>query len=339
MDEQFQSLQELKTEKKRAGQAHQALASEKATLLKQLESLKVARTEQANQLATLEENAAQAQEQHLKALKELEEENQLILEQLHIVQEELERYILQGQEQEKSLEHARQQVRKEGEETQRLQHRLTQLRERFEQQGRDQKRLNADLAENQDYILQLKEAQQRSERDHALALAAANQKIATLNNTLNQLRGSATWRATGPVRSIAGVFKSERGYSGSLMKDKQLVSKSRLFDTGWYLATYPDVAEKGKDPIEHYLISGAAEGRNPGPDFDTIWYLTAYSDVVESGKNPLIHYIKFGQHEQRSPKPGSMALLSPPEAQASEEPSAETNEKSSTENAETPASQ
>jgi hypothetical protein len=35
------------------------------------------------------------------------------------------------------------------------------------------------------------------------------------------------------------------------------------FDSAWYLATYPDVAAAGMDPMEHYLVQGFREGRNP----------------------------------------------------------------------------
>ncbi len=46
------------------------------------------------------------------------------------------------------------------------------------------------------------------------------------------------------------------------------MESSVLFDRAWYLAQYPDVAESGIDPVEHYLRWGVAEGRSPGPEFD-----------------------------------------------------------------------
>jgi glycosyltransferase involved in cell wall biosynthesis len=41
-----------------------------------------------------------------------------------------------------------------------------------------------------------------------------------------------------------------------------------LFDREWYLATNPDVAEAGLDPLVHYINHGAEEGRKPSPSFD-----------------------------------------------------------------------
>lgn len=51
-----------------------------------------------------------------------------------------------------------------------------------------------------------------------------------------------------------------------------LIRASGLFDEGWYLAAYPDVASSGLDPVTHYLRVGAVRGYNPGPLFDTQFY-------------------------------------------------------------------
>jgi len=41
--------------------------------------------------------------------------------------------------------------------------------------------------------------------------------------------------------------------------------------SSWYYHQYPDVANIGADPAEHYLLYGAAEGRNPSPGIDTVF--------------------------------------------------------------------
>ena len=51
------------------------------------------------------------------------------------------------------------------------------------------------------------------------------------------------------------------------------IRKSGLFDAEYYLATYPDVAERNIDPLVHYLEEGAPEGRNPHSNFDAGFYL------------------------------------------------------------------
>jgi hypothetical protein len=80
------------------------------------------------------------------------------------------------------------------------------------------------------------------------------------------------------------------------------------FDRSWYLAAYPDVAEAGIDPYEHYKVYGKGEGRYPTAiaaeealGFDRAWYLAAYPDVAEAGIDPYEHYKVYGKGEGRHP--------------------------------------
>jgi len=79
----------------------------------------------------------------------------------------------------------------------------------------------------------------------------------------------------------------------------EMVEASKLFDAGWYLRSYPDVAAGGERPAVHYLYHGAAEGRWAGPRFDSGFYLARYPDVRDTGLNPLVHYLQIGQAEGR----------------------------------------
>lgn len=106
-----------------------------------------------------------------------------------------------------------------------------------------------------------------------------------------------------------------------LRADRKLLVASPLFDAGWYLARYPDVAASGIDPALHYLRSGSGEQRDPGPQFDGAWYRAAYPDVAASDVPALIHYLRHGVAEGRLIRP----LLNPspaPAAPASPEPRA-----------------
>ena len=86
-----------------------------------------------------------------------------------------------------------------------------------------------------------------------------------------------------------------------LSKVAEYLRRTGLFDAGYYLATYPDIAATGTDPFEHFFQFGFAEGRRPNPIFDPLWYLNSFPDVKELGIQPLLHYAQFGENEGRRP--------------------------------------
>ncbi|MFK5600322.1 glycosyltransferase [Methylobacterium sp. HMF5984] len=95
------------------------------------------------------------------------------------------------------------------------------------------------------------------------------------------------------------AFKEQRKARKRMMRNKDIISGSDLFDEVWYLKQYPEVKNYRSPPLEHYIELGAAEGRAAGPRFDTLAYITANPDVAEAGHNPLVHYIRHGEKEGR----------------------------------------
>lgn len=73
---------------------------------------------------------------------------------------------------------------------------------------------------------------------------------------------------------------------------------SGLFDPDWYAARYPDT--RHVDAADHYLLHGAAEGRQPSPIFNATAYLDQNPDVRHVGANPIFHWLDFGRREGRS---------------------------------------
>jgi hypothetical protein len=78
------------------------------------------------------------------------------------------------------------------------------------------------------------------------------------------------------------------------------IQKCGLFDSGFYLRNYPDVAKSGMNPARHYLLYGGFEGRKPAEKFDSSFYLEQNPDVKASGLNPLLHFILHGMKEGRN---------------------------------------
>jgi glycosyl transferase family 2 len=87
------------------------------------------------------------------------------------------------------------------------------------------------------------------------------------------------------------------------IKYNRLIGHSGLFNRDYYLSNNPDVATTSIDPLKHYFIRGASEGRDPHPLFNTRYYLSQNPDVAEAEVNPLAHYLARGAFEGRDPHP------------------------------------
>lgn len=79
------------------------------------------------------------------------------------------------------------------------------------------------------------------------------------------------------------------------------------FDTSFYLQMYPDIADAKINPLVHFILQGKMERRDPGPHFNTQDYLQRYSDVDASNMNPLAHYLSQGKIEGREISPSSLS--------------------------------
>lgn len=80
------------------------------------------------------------------------------------------------------------------------------------------------------------------------------------------------------------------------------VQKRSLFDSQWYCAKYPDLANYGSSAWEHYKKYGLAENRRPSAKFDAVWYLDEYLDS-DSNQCAIWHYLKFGEKNGYSTRP------------------------------------
>ena len=83
----------------------------------------------------------------------------------------------------------------------------------------------------------------------------------------------------------------------------KLAKSTKHMHSTWYRETYPEVAELGLDPATHFILYGAAMGRNPGKNFDTQFYLDAYPEVRKSKLNPLVHYALHGKQAGYATRP------------------------------------
>lgn len=74
------------------------------------------------------------------------------------------------------------------------------------------------------------------------------------------------------------------------------------FDAEHYHASHQDVRESGMDPLQHFLLHGATELRNPNRHFDSRFYAEANPDVHDTGVNGFWHFLVQGRAQGRAPR-------------------------------------
>lgn len=254
----------------------------------------------------------------------LQGENELLLLQLHQLQEEVENQSLSSHKNNELLaktqaENARLVAERDADTTRIANERnqALQLSKQLNEKGSASEAKIKELqSENELLLLQLHQVQEELEHYYLLRqkdeqLLGGVQKRTDSGPALSEQRPSGN--AGEAKRSVAGVaafplraagaflFRTFGMQKQALKKQVQVLRQSGTFDEQWYLRQYPDVAQAGFDPIVHYLKFGSSEGRNPSAHFDTCWYLDSNPDVAEAGMNPLLHYVKFGKGEGRQP--------------------------------------
>ncbi len=158
--------------------------------------------------------------------------------------------------------------------------------------------LKEELGKREGQIAGLKEElgkQGRQIADLKLELSRLGGQIAEFNEELVErkdmvasIQSSFCWKVLTRIQKI---------------RYARIVRNSGIFDRSFYLSQNPDVAEAGIDPITHYFIRGAYEGRDPNALFDSSYYLSKNPDVAKAGVNPLAHYLVRGASEGRDPHP------------------------------------
>ena len=89
---------------------------------------------------------------------------------------------------------------------------------------------------------------------------------------------------------------------GGFSEARAYVLSTGLFDGDWYTRAYPEIAASGADPLRHYLLRGAAEGRKPQLLFEPAFYASRYISPKDS-VHPLVHYVEQGQRDDAQPHP------------------------------------
>ncbi|WP_162501555.1 glycosyltransferase [Methylobacterium crusticola] len=112
------------------------------------------------------------------------------------------------------------------------------------------------------------------------------------------------------LASTRGVDRSQHALIHYLSISSSYGIPNEVFDSNWYLNTYPDIMKHNINPLVHYVTKGYVENRNPSDAFDTAWYLQTNDDVNNSQLDPVSHYVKYGKIEGRQPRPPNSEFYS-----------------------------
>lgn len=166
------------------------------------------------------------------------------------------------------------------------------------------------LEQQQEALIKHKEANVSQPKE----LGNTRQLQMLLENTqhnIQHLERLVQWLRVHAQRHAAAAYREIRSYKKTLSKQAAMLEASQFFDADWYCEQYPDVAQSGIRPAEHFIKFGAIDGRDPSPLFNTGFYLTHYEDVAASGQHPLLHYLRHGITEQREIRPAQYHLPAP----------------------------
>ena len=111
---------------------------------------------------------------------------------------------------------------------------------------------------------------------HASTIDSLNETVAGLNQSMEALKNSYSWRLSKPLRVLSKLFlgaRAGRFKFTSLQKMAPIAHRAYVqathdhaklpagFDSDVYLKLNPDLAASGIDPTTHYMLHGHQEGR------------------------------------------------------------------------------
>ncbi|MGA0543444.1 hypothetical protein ACO2Q5_22885, partial [Neotabrizicola sp. VNH66] len=107
------------------------------------------------------------------------------------------------------------------------------------------------------------------------------------------------------ARRLAALLDLTEGRLDHHPSDEETeAALAALFDAGFYLRRYPDIAQAGIDPLKHYRQHGEAEGRSPNPLFHPWHYQARLPKTVQPAKGTLLaHYLLCGEARGFTPHP------------------------------------
>lgn len=102
------------------------------------------------------------------------------------------------------------------------------------------------------------------------------------------------------------LHKMLRTTDAKLRMFEQKTLLEEHFDAAFYADCNPDLSGSGIDLLEHYILFGWREGRDPARWFSTKFYRETYSRAADHDIDPLSHYLIWGKSNGFRPNPSVM---------------------------------
>jgi hypothetical protein len=320
----------LQEETEKLAADRQAQAEQANTAKAAAEKLAAERQAQIEQANTAKAAAEKLAAQYKSEAEEHKGESELLLSQLHQVQEELESYFLKARDLEQDLGKSKALQEETEKKLQNQKSQLAQVRTKKQALEAQAKKLRARVAGLEPAQAQAEQSSEvphgnpegptgdpdtwevSPEPDESVDVSTAPASVEAASTLVVHAEAVTTGAAPAPEQG--GSSPAKTGLVSDLFRRKPrslkvrpenaaLIRESDLFDEVWYLQTNPDVAAAGFDAAEHYLAFGASEKRDPSAAFSSVRYLELYPDVGARKMNPLLHYLRHGKSEGRKIAP------------------------------------
>lgn len=140
-------------------------------------------------------------------------------------------------------------------------------------------------------------------RSRSWRATAAIRQFGTLARKVRN-RGRAVLRSAALFAASRPLSPSAPGPldRAALEAEAAAIAQAGLFDEAYYKRQYKDM-RTAANPLLSYCESGWRQGRNPSEEFHTGYYLEKNPDIRAGNLNPLWHFSVYGAAEGREPAP------------------------------------
>ena len=245
-------------------------------------------------------------------LKTGQEEGGLLLEQLHLVQEEFEAKALSQKDLEHQLATSKQQQQKEQQNNHDLSAELKQARaqaEKAESTGKRERQTNQALSEELTQAKEQVENAAKTDKKKQEELQRTQEENSLLLEQLHLVQEELEKRfiAEQKLKQQLTEYSHDQdcALAAANQQIKNLQDELNNFKSSASWKVTAPVRAMGRPfkrlPLDKRKLKKQVKKLAKTPYFDSAWYLQTYPDVAEKLMNPAEHYLKFGADEGRNP--------------------------------------